>query len=176
MVDICRLDHIQDTLIAAETISLLRGGSYTTVGSQIEGNLDRDLKSEDFATMSRRKVSNDMGREKLTPYPKPVLVLNFASDSEPGGRWIKGDMGQEAELFYRTSLSYSLKSSLYPLQLLNAVYSPMVFVIRSPHSGPEGGHKLLFDKSLLDPTAPPTSPLTQKTSEYCWGLRSNPEG
>ncbi|KAF2444248.1 hypothetical protein P171DRAFT_473387 [Karstenula rhodostoma CBS 690.94] len=152
----------EDSLQLALTISRLRG-SITTVGEQTEDDADHHLSNEDAATSVRRLSINDTAEEYDRPKapPKPVLVLNFASDTTPGGRWREGVMGQEAELCYRTSLSRSLSPAYYPLKLLSAIYSPKVFLIRGPHAGREGGHHLCFRSSVAS-TPPPTCPLAKK--------------
>lgn len=72
--------------------------------------------------------------------PKPVAVLNLASERSAGGGWQKGALAQEEALCYRSSLYLSLHKSYYPLPSLSAIYSPSVLIIRDAMSR---GHSLL---------------------------------
>lgn len=71
--------------------------------------------------------------------PKPVLVLNLASERHAGGGWQTGAMAQEEALCYRSSLYLSLHKSYYPLPSLSCIYTPSVLIIRSATSS---GHVL----------------------------------
>jgi hypothetical protein len=142
--------------------------TFTTVGEQTEGNRDHRQDDESSAATEFRQLKIDDTTDKnvhTEAPPKPILVLNFASDTAPGGRWREGVLGQEEELFYRTSLSRSLNPAYYPLKLLNSIYSPKVFLIRGPY---KTGHQLCFSSSLAS-TPPPNSPLAQKISEFFQG-------
>jgi len=62
------------------------------------------------------------------------LILNMASDINPGGGWRKGSSAQEESLFYRSLYYLALeprKREFYPLDLYNAIYTPDVFFFRS---------------------------------------------
>ncbi|KZM22667.1 hypothetical protein ST47_g6333 [Ascochyta rabiei] len=71
--------------------------------------------------------------------PKPVAVLNLASERHAGGGWQNGAMAQEEALCYRSSLYFSLHKSYYPLPSLSVIYTPNVLVIRAATST---GHAL----------------------------------
>ncbi|KAM7196554.1 DUF2263 domain containing protein [Rhypophila sp. PSN 637] len=98
----------------------------------------------------------------LNPQPRPVskppAVVNFANRHEPGGGWLNGAMAQEEALFYRSSLSLSLRKDAvgYPLKTPEAVYSPYVFIIRSSYAD---GHQLLVQTNIKD-QLPEVSVLT----------------
>jgi uncharacterized protein (TIGR02452 family) len=72
--------------------------------------------------------------------PKPVAVLNLASERHAGGGWQNGALAQEEALCYRSSLYLSLHKSYYPLPSLSAIYSPSVLIIRDAMAR---GHSLL---------------------------------
>lgn len=72
--------------------------------------------------------------------PKPVAVLNLASERSAGGGWQKGALAQEEALCYRSSLYLSLHKPYYPLSSLSAIYTPSVLIIRDAMSR---GHSLL---------------------------------
>jgi uncharacterized protein (TIGR02452 family) len=66
--------------------------------------------------------------EKKSTQP---LVLDFASDSNPGGGCLSNQQGtQEESLCRRSSLFLSLKSSKYPIPQLGCIYVPHVVVFR----------------------------------------------
>jgi uncharacterized protein (TIGR02452 family) len=69
-----------------------------------------------------------------TPVPKPVLILNLASQTHAGGGWQNGALAQEEELCYRTSLSVSLHHHYYPIPALSAIYSPNVILLRESYA------------------------------------------
>tara|TARA_R110002003_G_scaffold702_3_gene21092 strand:+ start:192 stop:1190 length:999 start_codon:yes stop_codon:yes gene_type:complete len=111
--------------------------------------------SQPFPTNSSSKeedqdqVMNDASRDNTTSptttsnhprQPKPVAVLNLASERSAGGGWQNGALAQEEALCYRSSLYLSLHKSYYPLPSLSAIYSPSVLVIRDAMSR---GHNLL---------------------------------
>lgn len=76
--------------------------------------------------------AHDLLLEGLNP-----LVLNFASDFQPGGGWRKGSSAQEEDLFYKTTYGRSLDFNFnpatrpfYPLPSTACIYSPNVYVFR----------------------------------------------
>ena len=85
-----------------------------------------------------------------TPNSKPVLILNMANAYHSGGAWEQGALAQEEALCYRSSLSFTLKISFYPLPEFGAIYSPTVVVIRESMAQ---GH------NLLDLTKPEELPV-----------------
>lgn len=110
------------------------------------------LTSADMSNMGRLSLdANSMSRA-----PKPVAVLNLASERHAGGGWQKGALAQEEALCYRSSLYLSLHKSYYRLPSLSAIYSPNVLIIRDAMSR---GHNLLV------PAEPPANlPVTSVIS------------
>jgi uncharacterized protein (TIGR02452 family) len=84
--------------------------------------------------------ANTSGSTTPRRAPKPVAVLNLASERHAGGGWQNGALAQEETLCYRSSLYLSLHKSHYPLPSLSAIYSPSVLIIRDAMSR---GHSLL---------------------------------
>lgn len=82
-------------------------------------------------------VNNDVLCVAEELYNKPhnvtgskILVLNLASDSQPGGGVKNGAMAQEEELFRRTNYFMSLTEEFYPLKKTNVIYTPNVHVVK----------------------------------------------
>ena len=90
-----------------------------------------------------------------TPNSKPVLILNMANAYHSGGGWEQGALAQEETLCYRSSLSFTLKISFYPIPEFGGIYSPTVVVIRE---GMAQGH------DLLDLTRPEDLPVVSCVS------------
>ena len=90
-----------------------------------------------------------------TPNSKPVLILNMANAYHSGGGWEQGALAQEEALCYRSSLSFTLKISFYPIPEFGGIYSPTVVVIRE---GIAQGH------NLLDLTKPEELPVVSCVS------------
>jgi uncharacterized protein (TIGR02452 family) len=108
------------------------------------------------ATMKDASQAIDAPSTIADRVPKPVVVLNLASERSAGGGWQKGALAQEEALCYRSSLYLSLHKSYYPLPSLSAIYSPSVLIIRDAMSR---GH------SLLTPTEQPADlPVTSVIS------------
>lgn len=59
-----------------------------------------------------------------------VLVLNLASDRKHGGGVWSGSKAQEEDLYRKTNYNEANDTKLYPLKLYDAVYSPLVHIVR----------------------------------------------
>jgi uncharacterized protein (TIGR02452 family) len=109
----------------------------------------RDHKSQHSAagisTWAKRPTNHPDNAAIFTP--KPVAVLNLASERSAGGGWYKGALAQEEALCYRSSLYLSLHKSYYPLPSLTAIYSPSVIIIRDAMAR---GHALLGSTKVAD--------------------------
>lgn len=117
--------------------------AITTVAEQTKGSAHLMKRFTEHAKQMKRGEMLKQGSTSDIddPPPKPILILNCCCEETPGGKWREGLMGQEEELFYRTSLSYSLDKKYYPLDPLKAIYSPKVFVIRRSY---KEGHETVF--------------------------------
>jgi uncharacterized protein (TIGR02452 family) len=109
--------------------------------------MQSNANSADSQTQESDQVMKDGSQESGTlsiapadHLPKPVAVLNLASERSAGGGWQNGALAQEEALCYRSSLYLSLHKSYYPLHSLSAIYSPSVLIIRDAMSR---GHSLL---------------------------------
>lgn len=60
----------------------------------------------------------------------PVCVLNHANAYRAGGGWENGAHAQEEQLFYRSTLSGTLRKKLFPMGSLDCAYSPHVIIFR----------------------------------------------
>lgn len=117
--------NIAPQYTASKHISIIDSTNFHT--NNHTQNPDTPMKDTSQATFPNR-------------HPKPVAVLNLASERHAGGGWQNGALAQEEALCYRSSLYLSLHKSYYPLPSLSAIYSPNVLIIRSAMSV---GHALL---------------------------------
>jgi uncharacterized protein (TIGR02452 family) len=109
--------------------------------AQLDTSSEESGKKDSIQNMEDESQESD--RTSVAPTnrsPKPVAVLNLASERSAGGGWQKGALAQEEALCYRSSLYLSLHRSYYPLHSLSAIYSPSVLIIRDAMSR---GHSLL---------------------------------
>jgi len=83
-----------------------------------------------------------------SPAPKRVCILNMANANSAGGGWKNGALAQEEALFYRTSLSATLKQRYYPLPDEGGMYSPRVLVVRESMKNGHGFMNLEEPKYL----------------------------
>lgn len=65
------------------------------------------------------------------PHSK-VICHNMGRYKDPRPEWVRTIYGQEIDFLHRTTLSASLKPSLYPLQPFQAVYSRGISIVRGP--------------------------------------------
>jgi uncharacterized protein (TIGR02452 family) len=108
---------------------------FTTNSSSKEEDQDQVMNDASQGNTTSPTTTSNHPRQ-----PKPVAVLNLASERSAGGGWQNGALAQEEALCYRSSLYLSLHKSYYPLPSLSAIYSPSVLVIRDAMSR---GHNLL---------------------------------
>ncbi|KAF2827426.1 hypothetical protein CC86DRAFT_321494 [Ophiobolus disseminans] len=129
-----------------------------------DSNLSNDQTMEDASQTQdhdMKDASQDIWASSTTNAtpsytPKPVAVLNLASERSPGGGWQNGALAQEEALCYRSSLYLSLHDTYYRLPSLSAIYSPSVLIIRDAMSR---GHTL-----LVPPKQPANLPVTSVIS------------
>jgi uncharacterized protein (TIGR02452 family) len=100
-----------------------------------------------YASLSSPKRPTNLPGNAAILTPKPVAVLNLASERSAGGGWYKGALAQEEALCYRSSLYLSLHKSYYPIPSLSAIYSPSVLIIRDAMAR---GHALLASTKAAD--------------------------
>ena len=60
-----------------------------------------------------------------------ILVLNLASDYRAGGGVAKGSKAQEEDLYRRSNYFQANNPRFYPLASSEAVYSPLVYVVKN---------------------------------------------
>ncbi|KAG0159979.1 hypothetical protein PDIDSM_7506 [Penicillium digitatum] len=85
--------------------------NLTTVVRVLQGDTyDRALEMQDTGSTSD---------------PMPICVLNFANAFHPGGGWLRGARSQEEQICYRNTLIDTLHTRFYPMDDLEALYSPM---------------------------------------------------
>ncbi|KAJ6090240.1 hypothetical protein N7486_009055 [Penicillium sp. IBT 16267x] len=79
----------------------------------------------------RNQDSFTAAKEILDKNPlAKVGVLNMASNTDPGGGWLKGSLAQEEALCLRSTLAVTLQDKFYPLTGLAAIWSSKVAVFR----------------------------------------------
>ncbi|KXJ86314.1 hypothetical protein Micbo1qcDRAFT_168659, partial [Microdochium bolleyi] len=89
-----------------------------------------------------------------SPRNQRVLVLNLASEKQPGGGWLTGAVAQEEAICYRSSLALSLHKQYYPWGALTGLYTRDVVVIRSSMGS---GHRLLLPSPSNSQSPTPSS-------------------
>jgi uncharacterized protein (TIGR02452 family) len=114
-------------------------GDPNSSTGDLDGKHDNDQAMKDASQDSDATLTTS---SKIRA-PKPVAVLNLASERSAGGGWQKGALAQEEALCYRSSLYLSLHKSYYPLPSLSAIYTPSVLIIRDAMSR---GHSLYTER------------------------------
>ncbi|CAI7638324.1 unnamed protein product [Penicillium bialowiezense] len=101
----------------------------------------------------------------------PVCVLNHANATHSGGGWLRGSHAQEEQLFYRSTLSGSLRFRFYPMDTLDCMYSPHVIIFRESEAA---NYKLLAD--INTPEKLPFVSVLSMAAEKNPALVKNKEG
>lgn len=106
-----------------------------------EDTLDAAIMLNDsMKKLSSPPPSNNNGSDSHASLSARPAVLNFASDTSPGGGFERGAMAQEEALCYRSSLFLSFHKTYYPFAPLQGLYTRDVVIIRSSMSD---GHAIL---------------------------------
>lgn len=139
--------HLSNTVAVASPSPAHLHSNAVSATSDDEMDLDGLPLDKLLAPAHPWDLSTTMPQQKIlrpspttsSNIPRPVAVLNLASERHAGGGWQNGAMAQEEALCYRSSLYLSLHKSYYPLPSLSVIYTPNVLIIRSATSA---GHTL----------------------------------
>lgn len=104
--------------------SLLREGFL----SRVEEGRSREKKASPVVVKTGNVL--DVTLEEGRTHPR-ILVLNLASEKNPGGGWLGGSQAQEEDLFRGTSISLTLsKEKHYPIGRNRCLLSEHVGILR----------------------------------------------
>lgn len=96
--------------------------------SQIEEGRSREKKASPVVVKTGNVL--DVTLEEVRVHPR-ILVLNLASEKNPGGGWLEGSQAQEEDLFRGTSISLTLsKEKHYPIGRNRCLLSEHVGILR----------------------------------------------
>jgi uncharacterized protein (TIGR02452 family) len=98
---------------------------YPSISVRVSNQDSFDASMEIAATPKKTRSNTNAPKHTTRP-----LVMNFASDKNPGGGWLSGAKAQEECLCYRSSLAQSLHKSHYPIPLHKFSYTRDVLIIR----------------------------------------------
>lgn len=129
-------------MLSFDTVPQLQSEDCPRNGKATIKVLNEDTFNAAIMLMDTTSASNapSGSQTSLATAASRPAVLNLASDKLVGGGWTRGAMAQEEALCYRSSLSLSLKSSYYPWNAKQGLYTPDVVIIRSSLTE---GHRLL---------------------------------
>lgn len=141
--------HVHLTNLSALAMSSSTPGQSITYAAMDDEEVDLDglpldqtkiaAPSWDLSARTQQQTNPQQSLTTASHGPKPVAVLNLASERHAGGGWQNGAMAQEEALCYRSSLYLSLHKLYYPLPSLSVIYTPSVLIIRSATTA---GHAL----------------------------------
>lgn len=136
--------------LAKETCSILDRGQYSLNGQRVTAREPAARGSvlaepPPFTTTNSERATDRMvldcgsfeaARRLLERGCKRVAVLDFASDSEPGGGWRGNQQGtQEESLCRASSLGRALEKLPYPIPTYGMAVVPEVLVLRDERGG-----------------------------------------
>jgi len=113
---------------------LKRGTSYLMKNSNHELN---SVSFEKIFDTTKIDVVNDdvlaVTKHYYDKGERKILVLNLASDRNPGGGVQNGASAQEEELFRRSNYFMCLDNTFYPLDPASVIYTPNVTIVKDKY-------------------------------------------
>lgn len=96
----------------------------------IENILDKIIPFDKPAIVLVENIDSfDMARN-INNVDSKVMVLNLASEVRSGGGVARGTRAQEEDLYRKSNYFEANSQQLYPLQLSEVIYSPLVYIIK----------------------------------------------